>query len=459
MTFSDPEHQPAPQQPPYPAQPASRPAAPQPDPASVVQHEPTQPDPAAAMQSEPSSAPPQWAWAGAQLTQTVETEPLEYHRLLRGVRNYRWWKPLLLLIVAGVYFGILTVILGVIFIPLLMLGDPEYVQGLTDGSAEILDTQRPLSVLLSMLSVIIMLPAVLLAMLTLGMRPMGRVWSVAVKIRWGLLLRLMGVAVLAMIVMHVVGIAVGVAMNPASLSEASGVSAEGGSRDFDATAAMISALLVLLLVPLQATAEEVVFRGLFMQVIGAWLKNPWFAILIPTVLFVLGHIYDIWGLMAVGILGVVAGWLTWRTGGLEAAMAIHIINNLVAFGFLVLGVGGETAQTESAGGPEGVIGEAAGLALFIWLTLKVFRRGGHGRTRIDLVEVPVPATTVPNLPTADWTPGQVSDQPQPAAAAPSTAAAPAEAGSAGVSPTGEGPFAERSGEPREEGREEGRRDG
>lgn len=176
------------------------------------------------------------------------------------------------------------------------------------------------------------------------------------------------------------------------------------------TAALISLVLIIVLVPFQAVAEELVFRGLFMQVIGAWLKNPWFAILIPSVGFALAHIYDIWGLAAVGLLGGVAAWLTWRTGGLEAAMAIHIVNNLIVFMILTSGVAGETAQTSEGGGLAGVIGEIAGLAVFIWLTLAVFKRGGYGRSRIDLVRVTVPVNgpAAGPMPGSDTLPGSGS---------------------------------------------------
>ena len=342
---------------------------------------------------QPQTVPPEWGWVRPPVQMhTVETEPLEYHRLLRGTANYRWWKPLLLLLIAGVYFGVLTIVDTLIFIPIMMAWDPEYVTGIAEGTVDILDTQRPVSILLAMVSIIIMIPSVLLAMLTMGMKPMGRVWSVAGRIRWGLLLRLVGIAVVAVVAMNAAGIGFGILLDPASLSEA----APEQSSDFDTRAALLSLVFIVLLVPLQATAEEVVYRGLFMQVLGSWLKNPWFAILIPSVGFALSHIYDIWGLLAVGLMGLVAAWLTWKTGGLEAAIALHIVNNLIAFGFMTAGFGGETAQTSDAGGPEGVVGEVIGLALFAWLALKVFRKGGHGRERIDLILAPVPV--------APWTP-------------------------------------------------------
>ena len=83
---------------------------------------------------------------------------------------------------------------------MLLLTDPDYPAQVAAGTAAALDTQRPVSVLVSMVSIIIMLPAVLLAMLVLGMRPIGRIWSVAARMRWGLLGRLFVISVLAIAV-------------------------------------------------------------------------------------------------------------------------------------------------------------------------------------------------------------------------------------------------------------------
>lgn len=347
--------------------------------------------------AEPGQAPvppqPTWAWAQVPQTQIVDSEPLEYHRLLRGITRYRWWKPLIFLVVAAVVYGVLTVLFGVAWVAIVAAqhgeefatGDPEAItRVLTDQL--VLDTQNPLSVAMSLLSVILaMIPAVFIGMLPVGARPLGRIWSVAARIRWGLLWRSLGIAVVTIIVTNLIGIGLGILMEPDVLSaEAPEI------PEIDATAALISLALVLVLVPLQATAEEVAFRGMLMQVIGAWLRSPWFAILIPSALFAVMHIYDIWGMLVVGLMGVAAGWLTWRTGGLEAAMGIHIINNLFAFGMLATGVTGETGQTVEGATPAAVIAQAAGLALFMWLVTRSFRKHGYGRERIDRIEVDVP---------------------------------------------------------------------
>lgn len=345
----------------------------------------------------PSSSAPAWA---APPTQIVDSEPLEYHRLLRGILRYRWWKPIVLLVVSGAVFGVLNIIIGVAWVGILalqsgdlfMAGDPDAIpSGLLDEL--MLDTQNPLSVLMNLLAVIIMIPSVLIGMLAVGIRPLGRIWSVAARIRWGIIGRSLGIAVLAVVVTNLVGIAIGIAMtaitDPGALTEETTPLPE-----IDVNAALVSLALVVVLVPLQATAEEVVFRGMFMQVIGAWLRNPWFAILIPTVAFAVLHIYDIWGMLVVGLMGLAAGWLTWRTGGLEAAIGIHVVNNLFAFGILATGFTGETGQTVEGAGPVSVIAQAAGLALFTWMVVRSFRKHGYGRERIDRIEVPAPVLPV-----------------------------------------------------------------
>lgn len=340
--------------------------------------------------------PPPTIWQ----SQPIESEPLEYHRLYRGTLRYDWWKPLVALVLAGVYFIVLSTVFVLVATPVLMSFDPAYLSTVVEDPNALLDTQNPVSVAFALLSIILMLPSAILALLSVGIRPTGRLWSVAARIRWKFLAWLMLAAIVGVVAMNLAGIGADLlfgAMSGGGSAGAEPAAAEGAVTDFNWTAAWVSLAIVVVLVPVQATAEEVIFRGLFMQVLGSWLKSPWFGILIPSVGFALGHIYDIWGLLQVGLMGVFAAWLTWRTGGLEAAMAIHIVNNLVAFGFMAFAVGGETAQTSDAGSAGGVIGEVVGLLVFTWLALIIFRRGGHGRTRIDWVlpRTPIPAWGAP----------------------------------------------------------------
>ena len=338
--------------------------------------------------------PVNYPWQQPQtVVQIRETEPLEFHRLLHGTKNYRWWKPLVMILIAAAYYLTMSMIVGLVASMLIVLMNP---QAITDpmviADALIsLDTQKPMSIAIGLISVIIMIPALWLAQLSMGMRPWGRGWSVALRIRWDLLFRSAGWAVVALAVMNGIGIAIGFigSSGTSEVPETAGVPA-----DFNVTAAIISMVLVLILVPFQAAAEEYVFRGGFMQVLGAWIKNPIIAIVLTSVLFAVAHIYDIWGMLAVGLMGAAAAYLAWRTGGLEAAIALHTLNNYIAFGFMASGITGETSQTVDGAGPSEVIGSFIGLGLFVLLIERMFRKGElagrWAKTRIDAVPVQVP---------------------------------------------------------------------
>ncbi len=344
----------------------------------------------------------------------VETPPLEYHQLLRGNLRYRWWKPLLALGAGAVYYLVLSTVFGMaVIIPYLVLGDTGIESGFVDADAIMRlatpDTQNPVSMLLTLGSVALMLPAALLAMLTVGFHPAKRLWSVALRIRWRWILRSILPAIVALVIMDGVSVLLGLAVPDPTAGA-------GRMPDLDMTAALWSGVLILLLVPVQSTAEELVYRGMFMQTLGAWLggaggasgfarfvRGPWIPIVLPAIVFGFSHIYDIWGWLAVVLMALAAGWLSWRTGGLEAAISLHVVNNLVAFGFMTMGAGGQTGQTSDGGGPSAAIGAAIGLTLYAWWMDRDFRRRDGMRTRIDLVQAPwgtAPAGAIPASPAA-----------------------------------------------------------
>jgi membrane protease YdiL (CAAX protease family) len=67
--------------------------------------------------------------------------------------------------------------------------------------------------------------------------------------------------------------------------------------------------------------------------VGAFLRRPWIPILLQAVLFAAIHGWGTpWGFADLVVFGALAGYLTVRTGGLEAAIALHVVNNLAAAG-------------------------------------------------------------------------------------------------------------------------------
>lgn len=106
--------------------------------------------------------------------------------------------------------------------------------------------------------------------------------------------------------------------------------------NFDAGAFLALLPLALLLIPIQAATEELLFRGYLLQGLGRWTRRPWLALLITALLFGLLHganpevqAYGL-GLMAVYYIGfgLFAGVITLLTNGLELAIGMHIANNL-----------------------------------------------------------------------------------------------------------------------------------
>jgi membrane protease YdiL (CAAX protease family) len=75
-----------------------------------------------------------------------------------------------------------------------------------------------------------------------------------------------------------------------------------------------------------------VFRGWIIQSFGAYLRNPWPGILAGSAAFTALHGYTDWGIVYVFMFGVFTGWLAILTGGLEAPIALHVVNNVAAFG-------------------------------------------------------------------------------------------------------------------------------
>jgi len=142
------------------------------------------------------------------------------------------------------------------------------------------------------------------------------------------------------------------------------------------TVAIVAATLVF--TPLQAAGEEVSFRGAVVPAAGSWLRGtrlPLVAgIAVSWILFAVVHVsLDPWFLAYLLVFSTSAVLMGVVSGGLEAAMAFHVANN-VLFGIVnaVFAGGGATVvdrAAESGPGPAYVILMAMDLAVLavVWL--------------------------------------------------------------------------------------------
>ena len=97
-------------------------------------------------------------------------------------------------------------------------------------------------------------------------------------------------------------------------------------------------VVIVLTSPLQAAAEEFFFRGYLLSALTGLARNKWLGVLLSALVFAAFH-----GVQNVPMFcyrfgfGLVAGALVVLTGGLEAGIAAHVVNNLCSFGYATLG--------------------------------------------------------------------------------------------------------------------------
>jgi membrane protease YdiL (CAAX protease family) len=273
--------------------------------------------------------------------------PLPFHRLYRGLAGFAWWRPLIAIgvgiaayLVTSVLFTLVLVAIGVAAGEIDLGTTP---QEANDALYELIqiDAASPLSLLLALGSVALLLPSAILGQLAAGLRPLGVRHSVAFRVRW----RWFFVSLIPAFATVGAGFLI-----PVAISLAVG-EVPFGPMTTDPALFAICAAIILVITPLQSAAEEYVFRGLLAQSIGAWLRFAPVGWIITTLVFVSGHVYDVWGLLSVGAFGFGAAIIVSRTGGLEAAIALHSVNNIASFLVLASGVQGTTVNP-SSGSPD-----------------------------------------------------------------------------------------------------------
>lgn len=146
------------------------------------------------------------------------------------------------------------------------------------------------------------------------------VWSVQPGMRWRYLL---ATTIIAAVVLH--------GMLWLSFAWSGAPEFNAGQSD-----AVWFVLIVLVSSPLQALAEEVFFRGYLLQTMGSMSGKVWVGIVGSSLVFALMHGVQNPPLFVHRFaFGIVSGLLVLVTGGLEAGIAAHVMNNLGAFGYAI----------------------------------------------------------------------------------------------------------------------------
>ena len=272
---------------------------------------------------------------------TLPIEPREYHDFYRTPR-FRWWHSAvaLVLFIGGWGAAVLGATIGALLYESLVGG--ATIEEISDGLL------TPSLFLANNVGVALAIPAGLLAhWALLGQRP-GWLFSIQGRLRWAVLGRFLVMAA----VVHVTALVLWLSVN-------------GAPADLRVRPETWFLLVVILLTtPLQAAGEEVAFRGLGARAVGSWFARPGVGLVVSTAvtaaLFMALHIAGDVMLNAFYVcLALGASLLTWQTGGLEAAVALHVVANLTTMLFLPFlgladvfdrasGTGGVQALTQAA---------------------------------------------------------------------------------------------------------------
>ena len=240
------------------------------------------------------------------------------HPRLFSTPRARWWRPVLGLLLAA---GVVTVVsVLVVLVATLLVGSGPVEQRTEDA----LDPGTWQGLLANNLVILTIVPAAVLAVLVVHQERVGWLASVTGRPRWGLLWRFFLVALGVVVVSFAL-----------SFLLPSDTALDGTTPT---TTALVATLVVILLTtPLQSMAEEVGFRGYLTQAVASWSRRRRVGIaagvVVSATLFALAHgAQDPWLFTDRFAFGLVASWLAWRTGGLEAPVALHAANNLVSLG-------------------------------------------------------------------------------------------------------------------------------
>lgn len=282
--------------------------------------------------------------------------PVRYPQLLRG-QSFRWWRPL---VAIGLFAAGYAIVLAITLVSLVVIDA-------TGGNSQavLTDIGSPVGFGFTVFSLIVLIPISIFAIRIAYRTPVGFVASVVgrFRLRWALRCALLVLPI--WVVLMVIGYL-------------SGDFTSGPHRSW-----LILMIMVVLFIPFQAAGEEFAFRGFVQQVFGSWFGNRWLALVIPGIisipLFAAAHgSFNGWIFADLSVSAAAWVYLAWRTGGLEAGVAVHMVNNCVLM-LTSLALGGFEAgfvSGETTGSWTGLLTSALTTGLAVVVISWQARRSG-----------------------------------------------------------------------------------
>ena len=261
----------------------------------------------------------------APATRRAQTRPLEitepnlppdgasYPQLLRG-EEYAPWRSIVGVLMGLSFFVLLTNLVSqfVVFLSWSLFGSavlyPTYF-------AQAFAFERPSGMLAANLGIATLIPVSCVLMMLLHRMQPRWLLSVQARVRWSYFLGCLGVAVVALN---------GVLLLSTLVRRPGSFGPQAGFWGF--------LVVILLTAPIQAAAEEVFFRGYLMQALGSLFSRAWIGVVASALVFAFFHgTQNLPLFLDRFAFGLLAAVLVWRTGGIEASVAAHVVNNIFAY--------------------------------------------------------------------------------------------------------------------------------
>ncbi len=250
----------------------------------------------------------------------LPVEPREYPSFWQAP-GIKPWRPILAIILGGIGFLLsTTVVVGVaMLIESAISGRSvfELSQVLVDGGI------TPILFLANSASLAVLVPLSLILSRLVGQKG-GWLSSVVGRVRWGWLAKCFLVSFGAIGALIVVS-----------------TTLEGwDSLELSVRPGWWWLLVgIIIVTPFQAAGEEYLIRGVLNRGIASLIPprvaGAVVGGVVSSVVFMLLHgAGDVWLNITYFSMGMLFSYLTWRTGGLEAAVAMHAANNLIALALL-----------------------------------------------------------------------------------------------------------------------------
>ena len=252
---------------------------------------------------------------------TENNEITDYITFPKTFKEYRWYKPILVFIIGFIIMIILQGILMIAFAAIFGISAPS----LASGGYEMLNNEW--GDIFTNLGIIIMIPSLYIATKIVRDRPFSSYSSSRGGWNFKLYLKALIIPFIALLVYNGLETAI-----------------KGPQGTFHFS--LVFLIVSIILIPLQCIAEEYVYRGLIMQTFGSWFKIPVVAILLQSIIFTVSHGYNSFGLVEVFVSGIIFGFLTWKTNGIEVSSAMHTANNFAISLFVMLGLKSATSAPQ-----------------------------------------------------------------------------------------------------------------